>query len=90
VLTAFLPVLVVAFAVCAWHLGRGVFWDRKNNRWRAQVGHNNRKIFMGYFSEPTEAARAYDKKLVQLRGTMGESQQLSRLAWQACRAAAWW
>lgn len=51
---------------------RGVFWDRKNNRWRAQVGHNNRKIFMGYFSEPTEAARAYDKKLVQLRGTMGE------------------
>ena len=44
---------------------------------------------MGYFSEPTEAARAYDKKLVQLRGTMGESQQLRALACQACRTAAW-
>jgi hypothetical protein len=63
-----------------------VFWDRKNNRWRAQVGHNNRKIFMGYFSEPTEAAHAYDKKLVQLRGTMGESRLPSGLV---CRIAAW-
>lgn len=51
---------------------RGVFWDRKNSRWRAQVGFNNRKIFMGYFGEPAEAARAYDKKVVQLHGALGE------------------
>jgi len=53
-------------------LYRGVFWDRKNSRWRAQVGFNNRKIFMGYFGEPAEAARAYDKKVVQLHGALGE------------------
>lgn len=63
------PCLLLSCCCC----DRGVFWDRKNNRWRAQVGHNNRKIFMGYFAEPTQAARAYDKKLVQLRGTMGEA-----------------
>eukprot|EP00775_Hariotina_reticulata_P013081 gene13081-13208_t len=52
---------------------RGVFWDRKNSRWRAQVGFNNRKIFMGYFGEPAEAARAYDKKVVQLHGALAKT-----------------
>jgi hypothetical protein len=37
-----------------------------------QVGFNNRKIFMGYFSSPADAARAYDKKVVQLHGALGE------------------
>jgi hypothetical protein len=38
----------------------------------SQVGFNNRKIFMGYFSSPADAARAYDKKVVQLHGALGE------------------
>lgn len=70
-------------AVCA---VRGVFWDRKNSRWRAQVGYNNRKIFMGYFGEPAEAARAYDKKVVQLHGALGKihSRQQTGQGLEAC------
>ena len=51
---------------------RGVFWDRKTGRWRSQLGYHNRKIFMGYFNEPEEAARAYDAKAVELHGPMGK------------------
>jgi hypothetical protein len=36
------------------------------------VGFNNRKIFMGYYGSPADAARAYDKKVVQLHGALGE------------------
>jgi hypothetical protein len=54
---------------------RGVFWDRKTGRWRSQLGYHNRKIFMGYFNEPEEAARAYDAKAVELHGAMGEGEE---------------
>jgi hypothetical protein len=51
---------------------RGVFWDKKSRRWRCQLGHKNRKIFLGYFAVAEEAARAYDQKLVELHGGSGE------------------
>lgn len=38
-----------------------------------QVGFNNRKIFMGYYGSPGDAARAYDRKVVQLHGALGEA-----------------
>jgi hypothetical protein len=52
---------------------RGVFWDRKTRRWRCQLGYQSKKIFLGYFDDAGEAARAYDQKLVELRGAGGES-----------------
>lgn len=51
---------------------RGVFWDRKTRRWRCQLGYQSKKIFLGYFDDAGEAARAYDQKLVELRGAGGE------------------
>jgi hypothetical protein len=50
---------------------RGVFWDRKTKRWRCQLGYQSKKIFLGYFDDAGEAARAYDQKLVELRGAGG-------------------
>lgn len=50
---------------------RGVFWDRKTRRWRCQLGYQSKKIFLGYFDDAGEAARAYDQKLVELRGAGG-------------------
>eukprot|EP00877_Chromochloris_zofingiensis_P007598 jgi/Chrzof1/3091/Cz12g11120.t1 len=52
---------------------RGVFWDRKNCRWRSQVGFQNKKIFMGYFNDAEDAARAYDRKLVELHGSTAKT-----------------
>jgi hypothetical protein len=54
-------------------LNRGVFWDRKTRRWRCQLGYQSKKIFLGYFDDAGEAARAYDQKLVELRGAGGEA-----------------
>jgi hypothetical protein len=63
---------------CCWFAGvvchnRGVFWDRKTRRWRCQLGYQSKKIFLGYFDDAGEAARAYDQKLVELRGAGGEA-----------------
>lgn len=58
----------------AWCLSvycRGVFWDKKTSRWRCQLGYQSKKIFLGYFDDASEAARAYDQKLVELRGAGG-------------------
>jgi hypothetical protein len=55
---------------------RGVFWDRKTKRWRCQLGYQSKKIFLGYFDDAGEAARAYDQKLVELRGAGG------RIVWR--------
>lgn len=49
-----------------------MFWDKKSRRWRCQLGHKNRKIFLGYFAVAEAAARAYDQKLVELHGGSGE------------------
>jgi hypothetical protein len=54
---------------------RGVFWDRKTRRWRCQLGYQSKKIFLGYFDDAGEAARAYDQKLVELRGAGGAQRQ---------------
>eukprot|EP00879_Flechtneria_rotunda_P019645 GHRR01020641.1.p1 GENE.GHRR01020641.1~~GHRR01020641.1.p1 ORF type:complete len:319 (+),score=199.76 GHRR01020641.1:31-957(+) len=52
---------------------KGVFWDRKTGRWRSQLGYHNRKIFMGYFNTPEEAAIAYDQKAVELHGRLAKT-----------------
>lgn len=45
---------------------RGVY--RKNERWQAGIRINNRSIHIGYFTNPVEAAKAYDAKARELFG----------------------
>lgn len=45
---------------------KGVF--TQGAKWFAQIGHNGRTIYLGTFSSPEEAARAYDAKAVELFG----------------------
>lgn len=39
---------------------KGVTWDRRANRWMAQISVANKRQFLGYFKVPEEAARKYD------------------------------
>ena len=38
---------------------RGVSWCKKANKWKAQIGANNKKVYLGYFDDELEAANAY-------------------------------
>ena len=40
---------------------KGVSWDKKRKKWRAQITINYKKIYLGSFKEETDAAMAYSK-----------------------------
>lgn len=47
---------------------RGVSWSASSGKWKVQIGHAGRQIFGGYFDDPVEAAKTYDRIIRELRG----------------------
>lgn len=47
---------------------KGVSWDNSSNKWRAQIRYEYRIVLIGFYADPIEAARAYDRKAVELFG----------------------
>jgi len=47
---------------------KGIYFDKKYNVWRAQITMNRKKIYLGAFENETDAAEAYDKKAIELKG----------------------
>lgn len=47
---------------------RGVCWNRKNKRWQAAINHAGKYIYLGSFLNQEEAAKAFDRAAVKLRG----------------------
>ena len=47
---------------------KGVCWNARQKKYQGQISCNGRQMYLGYFSSPEEAARAYDKKAVELFG----------------------
>lgn len=40
---------------------KGLEWDRVQNKWKARIQVNKRKIYLGSYASETDAAGAYDK-----------------------------
>jgi hypothetical protein len=47
---------------------KGVMWDKRRSTWQVMMGYKGKKIFIGYFDDETEAAKAYDAKAKELYG----------------------
>lgn len=58
--TEFIPKRVSRFC--------GVTWNRKNQRWRADIRVDGRLLFLGLFESESEAAIAFDIAAVRNRG----------------------
>jgi len=40
---------------------KGVFWEKKDKKWRARIKVDGERMHLGLFHDPADAARAYDK-----------------------------
>ena len=47
---------------------KGVTWNKQQSRWKAQIRDAGKRLFLGYFHDAAEAARAYDQKARELFG----------------------
>ena len=47
---------------------KGVSWSKERNRWEARIRKDKRKYHIGYFHDGREAARAHNRKAMELFG----------------------
>jgi hypothetical protein len=47
---------------------RGVYWDKVREKWFARVIINNERLHLGRYEYEIDAARAYNKKVIELFG----------------------
>jgi len=47
---------------------KGVSWCNRNKKWVCQISYKSKRIKLGYFTSEIEAAKAYDKKAIELFG----------------------
>jgi len=47
---------------------KGVYWNKREKKWRASIRIGKQDIHLGYFKSTIEAARAYNKKAKKLFG----------------------
>ena len=54
---------------------KGVSWFAPSNKWVARVQANGKRYHIGYFDDPVEAARAYDRRARELHGEFARTNE---------------
>ena len=54
---------------------RGVSWDKSSNKWRASIRLDGRVVHLGMFTDPVEAAHAYDAAAIAHHGEFATTNQ---------------
>lgn len=52
---------------------KGVTWDKHANKYTAQIRFNKEHIYLGLFTDPVDAARAYDSKALEIFGDFAQT-----------------
>lgn len=47
---------------------KGVIWWERNSTWKAEIRHNKKKIYLGYYKNIIDAARAYNEAALKYHG----------------------
>lgn len=47
---------------------KGVYWNKVHKKWCAEIGYMKKKMHLGLYTTPQEAAEAYKKKSIELNG----------------------
>ena len=55
---------------------KGVFWRPDKNKWRADIRINYHRIFLGYFNNKIDAAKAYNKAAIKYFGPFARVNKL--------------
>lgn len=55
---------------------KGVSWDKEKKKWKAQIAHFKKHVFIGRFNSAIEAARAYDVAAMRLHGPFAKTNKI--------------
>lgn len=55
---------------------KGVSWINREQKWYAQISIKGKYYSLGYFDDPREAARAYDRAAVDLHGEFAKTNKM--------------